>query len=204
LGRQLFPGIGLELSIGFGRDTGRFRSTPLIVSGDYRSSRQIFDRSANGLVNNRDVGTYSDPVEHLNHVRRAHSDTSVARFSTQKCLLGRSMDIDASLKRAPVLLFGSSKPDYSAYDRIASGSVCRQDFAGRLAPVKDRSGRRGGTDLCCDLQTAKRSPPTSEIISFTVTGRRYLVGSIDLSVYYDGQLLVTDADDQFDLGFGSW
>src|SRR5260221_2898719 len=111
------------------------------------------------------------------------------------------MDVDASLKRTLVLLFGSSKPDYSAYDRIAPGSVCRQDFAGPLAPVKDRSGGRGGTDLCCDLQTAKRSPPTSEIISFTVTGRRYPVGPIDLSVYYDGELLVWDADDHFGLRF---
>jgi hypothetical protein len=54
----------------------------LIVSGDHRFSREIFNRPANGLVNNRDVGTYSDPVEYLNHVGRTHSDTSVARFPT--------------------------------------------------------------------------------------------------------------------------
>jgi hypothetical protein len=61
------------------------------------------------------------------------------------------MDINAPLKRASVFGFGSSKPDYSAYDRITSGGVCGQDLAGGLPPVKDRSCWRGCTNLGCDL-----------------------------------------------------
>ena len=175
----------------------------MIVSGDHRLRRQIFDRSANRLVHNCYVGTNSNPVEYLDHVRRTHSDTSVACLPAQKRFLRRSVDINAPLKRAFVLLFGSSKPDYSAYDRITSGSVCGQYLAGPLSPVKNRARGCGCTNFCCDLQTTERSLPTSKIISFSVTGRGYLVATIDFTVYDDSQLLIMHTHDQSYLRFGS-
>jgi hypothetical protein len=107
------------------------------------------------------------------------------------------VDVNAALKRAFVLLFSPSQPNDSAYDRISSRCVGCQYFAGPLPAVKDRSWRCSGSDFTRNLQMAERSAPTPEIVPFTVTRGRYLVGSKNLSVYYNGEFLVPNADHQF-------
>jgi len=195
---------GLNLSIGLGRAADRLRRPLLIVSRHHRFGRHIFDRPTNRLIDNGNVGTYSDPVKDLDYIRGTHSDTSIACLPAQKCFLRRSMDIDTSLKRASVLGLPSSKPDYSTYDGITTWCVCCQNLASGLPPVKDCSGRRGSTNFGCDLQMTKGSPPTSEIIPFTITRRRYLVAAINLTVYDHGQFLIAHADHDFDLRFRGW
>lgn len=179
---QRLPPVSLQLSISLGRATRRFRYPLLIIPGDHCIGAKIFDCPANRFVYNRHIGTNSNPVEYLDHVRRTHSDASVACFPAQKRFLRRSMDINAPLKRPFVLRFGSAKPDYSACDRVTSRRVCRQYFASRLSSVKNRAGGRSCTNFCCDLQTTERSLPTSKIISFSVAGSRNLVATIDFTV----------------------
>jgi hypothetical protein len=63
------PPVSLELSICLGGATDRFRYPLLIISGDHCVGPRIFDCPANRFVHNRYVGTNSNPVEYLDHVR---------------------------------------------------------------------------------------------------------------------------------------
>jgi hypothetical protein len=105
------------------------------------------------------------------------------------------VDINAALKRTLVLLFGPAQPNDSTYDRISSWCVRSQYFAGPLAPVKDRPWWRSSSDFTRNLEVAQRGAPTTEIVPFTVTRGRYLVGSKNLPVYQDGEFLVPYTDD---------
>src|SRR5216110_1842514 len=114
-------------------------------AGNSSGERHVYDRYC---------GADSNDVVHLYDVARAHPDASVTRRRTNFPFLRRAMDVDVPPKRIRVLRFETAQPEDTRHDWVATGRVCRNDFASAPTVFEYRAGWRIAANLFRDLQLA--------------------------------------------------
>jgi len=75
--------------------------------------------------------TGGDSVTECRHISGTHPDTAKARGAPKESFLGRTMDVDATIKRVSVAGLFPLEPEDAGDNRITTGSIWLQDFAGR-------------------------------------------------------------------------
>lgn len=88
-------------------------------------------RARQVVGNDANRGTGGDPVTEHRHIGGTHPDTAEACRATKELFLGSSMDVDAAIKSISVAKFLTLKPEDAGDDRIATGGIWLQNFAGR-------------------------------------------------------------------------
>ena len=95
-------------------------------------------------------------IEQVDDITRSHSHASETNCSAQIALLGRSMDVDISLKGVFVSFFQAFQPENTCDDWIPAWRVHRQNFSSGFASLKDCSRLYGIADLLLYPQKANR------------------------------------------------
>jgi hypothetical protein len=70
---------------------------------------------------NDDRGAFINKLEQFGHIRVAHANAAVAIGRANFVLVLRAVDVDESVVRVRVVLFGSIEPKNARHDEIFSG-----------------------------------------------------------------------------------
>jgi len=81
------------------------------------------------------------------------------------------MNVDATLKGISISRFLALQPKDARHDRVASGSIRRQDLSGRCTRLENLSERLPHADLGFDNQLSKRSCIAAPTIADSKFGR---------------------------------
>ena len=90
-------------------------------------------------VHDRDGRANSNDVVQLYYVTGAHPDASVTRGRTDFPFLWCAVDVNVPSKCVGILRFQSTQPENSRHDRIATGRIGQDDFAGAPPTLEHRA-----------------------------------------------------------------
>ncbi len=76
------------------------------------------------------AGTRADDFVKFGDILGLHADTPVTRGGADGSLFGGAVDVDEAFKRILVAGFETVQPEDTGHDRVASGGIRRQNFAG--------------------------------------------------------------------------
>src|ERR1043166_3170762 len=157
---------------------------------------------AEGSVGNLNFGPDGNRIEKLGDILGAHPNATVARRTADQPLFRSAMDVNVTRVSPGVLLFQTTQPENAAHDRIASGGIWLEDFAGRLAILEHRAERGVRADLGRDGHRAEGRSVSSVAVAETKLRGRDAIPRDDHAVIDQGQRLIGDADHDGGLGEG--
>src|SRR4051794_27668698 len=100
------------------------------------------------------------------------------------------MDVNGPAECAAILRFEALEPKDARHDRVATGGVHGNDFAGGLAVLELHSERSASANLLRDLEIPQRSRIAAWAIAEAELRGRDVVSRNLLSVFVNGHLLV--------------
>src|SRR4030095_5352692 len=120
----------------------------------------------------------------------------MARSGSDQPFFRCAVNVDVAAKRIDVLRFASSQPKDARDDRIATGRICRHDFARADSILEYGAKWRVITDRFCDLQWAQWRAAASQVIAQSELRSRDRIRGTEGAAVQDGEVLVAGADDE--------
>ena len=130
----------------------------------------------------------------------AHSNTSVARWRSDYPFFRCAVNVNVPPKCVGILRFQSTQPENPRNDRITTGRIGQDDFAGAPPTFEHRARWRIVANFFRYLQFAERRKPAASPIAKTELGGGDGISGHEVAAIEERQLLVACADHDVVLG----